>query len=257
MNADVNRSAFDGRPAGTMHKVIPWAFQQQGLHRPKGARTTDEGKPDVDVFIDDGRNGHYTYQANFWSSRDIWNRLAADGLPTHQHPANGTTNYLYVRIKNRGLQTAKLVKVRAFHTTPSAGLVWKDDWNEMKPGPTVKTATIVRGGSEVIGPFEWVSPSNNDQSLLAIVSASGDHSNVDPVDEFPCGKAPTPGWMLVPFDNNMAQRNISRIPGGGGKVNLVTAFKQQVLRVKNPFNVRAHVDIETTLRRSCQAVDGT
>jgi hypothetical protein len=246
MNADVRKPDFEGRPGGTMQKVIPWAFHQQGLDRPD-PKKMEEGKPDVDVYIDDGRDGDYRYQENYWSSRNIWNRLAQGVNSTHQTPVKGHTNYVYVRVKNRGYQQAMGVSVEVYHTAPGAGLMWNAGWNKMKPGPTVTAKTIAPGGSAIIGPFEWVPPTDGDRSLLAVVTAPGDRSNVDPAGDLPCSKDPTPDSMLIPFDNNMAQRNIVRIPGGGGKASLAKAFNAQILRINNPFNGRAPVVIESTV----------
>ena len=60
MDADTGTPDFEGIAGGGVHKVVRWAFEKQGLYRPPGAPTTDEGAPpDVDVYIDDGRAGEY------------------------------------------------------------------------------------------------------------------------------------------------------------------------------------------------------
>jgi zinc metalloprotease ZmpB len=43
----------------------------------------------------------------------------------------GVTNFAYVKVKNRGTQTATNVVVKAFHANPSAGLVYPNDWQPM------------------------------------------------------------------------------------------------------------------------------
>ncbi len=40
------------------------------------AVTTAGDPPDVDVYINDGRNGEYSFQWNFWNTTDIWNLTA-------------------------------------------------------------------------------------------------------------------------------------------------------------------------------------
>ena len=41
--------------------------------------------PDVDVFINDGRNGEYEpYLTNIGASPGVWNRRAADGGATNR-----------------------------------------------------------------------------------------------------------------------------------------------------------------------------
>src|SRR5215210_986693 len=40
-----------------------------------------------------------------------------------------------------------------------------------------------------------------------------DLSNIDARTFFPCAAGPTPDWRLLPFDNNLAQRNVAPVPG--------------------------------------------
>jgi len=47
------------------------------------------------------------------------------------------------------------------------------------------------------------------------VSADGDFSNIDPRTFFPCAIGPTQEWQLVPFDNNLGQRNVAPVAGTG------------------------------------------
>src|SRR5262249_16816407 len=57
MNADSGTTSFEGIPGGTVHKMIRWAFEKQGLYQPPGAPVpvaTAGAPPDVDVYIDDG-----------------------------------------------------------------------------------------------------------------------------------------------------------------------------------------------------------
>ena len=132
--ADKTTTTFEGIAGGALHKVIRWAFEKQGLFQPNavpgmGNTVTKEGNPpDVDVYIDDGRHGEYQYQPNHWSCQDMWVRNAPDGGPTHQHPLVGLKNYMYVRVKNRGTQTANNVKVKGFQADPGMGLTFPDDF---------------------------------------------------------------------------------------------------------------------------------
>ena len=72
----------------------------------------------IDVYIDDGRAGEYQYLARPWATTTIWNRRAAERSHAHEEPALGDTNYAYVKIKNRGTQTANDVIVRGYHCKP-------------------------------------------------------------------------------------------------------------------------------------------
>jgi hypothetical protein len=250
MNADIGTSVFDDQPGGGFTKVIRWAFEQQGLFQAPGALkpfTTKGEPPPVDVFIDDGRNGEYDYAEKFWETTDIWNRLSPDGNHTHQTPIVGKTNYAYVRIKNRGTQPATQVVVRGHHCKPSAGLVWPDDWTQMTTNSIAVPGSIPPGGHVVVGPFRWTPRFVGHESMLMSVSASGDLANNNPATFFPSASGPTPIWRLVPFDNNIGQRSVIPVPGGGSRRHLVAAFKHRSFWVHNPFDYTARVEIRAIL----------
>jgi hypothetical protein len=194
---------------GCYRKVIRWSFERQGLYQPSGTATpnNNEGAPEaIDVYIDDGRGGEYGYQPNWWSSQSVWNRLNPDGLPGHQEPA-GTTNYAYVKIKNRGTSMANDVILRGYHCKPSAGLVWPDD---LQPMTTAQLAagTLQPNNAEekTVGPFVWTPATNGSghDTMLMIVSATGDTSNVDTLT---AGRT-VENFRLVPNDNNIGQLNV-------------------------------------------------
>lgn len=224
MDADDSTTVFDGHPGGAWHKVIRWSFEQQGLYQPVGASTpvTRPGAPPpVDVFIDDGRNGGYMpYLPDFATTADIWNRQAADGDGTHEDPQLGQTNYVYVRVKNRGTQPANNVVVKVFQGDPASGLVWPTGWQAVTTPQLPAAGPIPPGDQTVVGPFEWTPQISGQESLLASVSAPdapgapGDLSNADTVN------GAIPHWRLVPFDNNVAQRNVSPTPGAVSTVRI-------------------------------------
>lgn len=211
MDADLSTSVFEGHAGGAWHKVIRWSFEQQGLYQASGASTpvTQPGAPpSTDVYIDDGRNGAYMlYLPDFATTADIWNRQAADGGGTHEDPQLGQKNYVYVRVKNRGTQPANNVVVKVFQGDPAGGLVWPTGWQAVTTPQLPATGPILPGGQTVVGPFEWTPQVPGQESLLASVSAPGDLCNADTV------TGAIPHWRLVPFDNNLAQRNVSPTPG--------------------------------------------
>lgn len=252
MNADVGTTNFEGHPGGAFHKVVRWAFEKQGLYQPPGAPTpvvAAGAPPEVDVYIDDGRAGEYPYQQNFWNTQDIWNRLAADGGTAHQTPVTNQTNYLYVRVKNRGSQNASGVAVRAFHCEPGTGLVWPDDWMAVTPASLNVAGGVPAGGSVVVGPFEWTPTVVGHECLLAYVSATGDLANADTASMLPCATGPIPHWRLVPFDNNIGQRNVAPVAGGGGSLRLKEAFEMRRFRVNNPYERAVRIRLESELPR--------
>jgi zinc metalloprotease ZmpB len=194
---------------GCYKKVIRWSFEKQGLYQPSGTATPNNNEgapPPIDVYIDDGRGGEYGYQPNWWSNQSVWNRLNPDGLLGHQEPA-GTTNYAYVKIKNRGASIANDVTVRGYHCKPSAGLVWP---NDLQPMTTAQLAagTLQPNNAEekIVGPFVWTPTTNasGHDSMLMIVSATGDNSNADTLT---AGRT-VENFRLVPNDNNIGQLNV-------------------------------------------------
>ncbi len=232
---------FEGHPGGAFHKVIRWAFEKQGLYQPAGAPTpvTTEGAPPaVDVYINDGRNGEYEWRQNFWNTTDIWSSRTNDSTIGHETPLLDTTNYLFVRVKNRGSDPAENVIVKAYHCRPSTGLVWPDDWQAMVTAE-LPAGTIPSGGETVVGPFEWVPEVEGHECLLASVSADGDPSNADTVN------GPIPHWRLVPFDNNIGQRNVS--PEAGDSDSLTTSLTRRAFWINNPYDRTVTIHIEAGL----------
>lgn len=252
IEADAGTRAFEGRPGGTMHKVIRWSFEKQGLYQPAGAPApvlSEGAPPPVDVYIDDGRAGEYGYTQNVWGTADIWNRVAPDGGLEHQAPAGGATNYVYVRVRNRGTSQAENVSVRGYTSRLGAGLVWPDDWQPMATAVLPVAGGIEPGGAAVAGPFQWAAPQSGQAGLLMSVSASGDLSNIDPNSFLPCAAGPTPEWMLVPFDNNLARRNVTVVAAGG----LTDAFAGNQFEVKNGSAADVQVELKAVLPDSLTA----
>jgi hypothetical protein len=208
-DADNATVDFEGHPGGAWHKVIRWSFEQQGLFQPPGAPTPVAqagAPPPVDVYIDDGRNGGYMpYLPDFTATADIWNRLAADGGTTHEEPELGRANHVYVRVRNRGTQDANGVTVNLYQGDPAGGLAWPAGYQAVTTAQLAVAGPIPPGGQVVVGPFDWTPQVAGDEALLASVSAPGDLSNADTVN------GPLPDWRLVPFDNNLARRDVAPV----------------------------------------------
>ncbi|MEJ3652144.1 hypothetical protein WEH80_03955 [Actinomycetes bacterium KLBMP 9759] len=252
-NADIGTANFEGHRGGAFHKVIRWAFEKQGLFQPAGAPvpvTTPGAPPPVDVYIDDRRRGEYQFQAVHWENTEIWNRLtplAGAGPSAHQTPVVGRTNHAFVKVRNRGTQAALGVVVRGYSATPSAGLTWPADWRPMTTAQIAVPGSIPPGGSVVVGPFAWRPRSVGHECMFMEVSARGDLSNIDPATMFPCAAGPTPEWRLVPFDNNLGQRNVCPVPGGGGIRGLLSGFVRRTFMVRNPLGEATKVDVRVEL----------
>jgi zinc metalloprotease ZmpB len=253
VNADTDDWTSEGWAGGAYHKVLRWAFEKQGLWRAPGAPTTAIGAPPaVDLYIDDGRAGEYQYQPVHWNCPSVWNRTAADGGVTQQPGVAGVTSYAYVRVKNRGTTNASGT-VKVYHCLPGAGLTWPTDFVQAGPVAGLPTGNLLanNGNDVIVGPFNWTPNANvyGHDCLLAIVEASGDPSNVNNLEP---GQT-IPEWRLVPHDNNIGQRNVNLVPGGGGGEALAAALDGVVFFAGNNFNKPAAMELRVDLPRALAA----
>jgi zinc metalloprotease ZmpB len=218
--ADSNLGGW--RYANGLHKkVIYDTFRRRHL----------SGYPDkaVDVYINDGREGGYgspsgndlfnenLWDENYWDTQDIWVKTspypnaaaqAAGGAGDHVEPPVDSTAYLYARVKNRGTNATGSgpITVRAFHCSPGIGLLWPDDWTEMDASMVAPISNVLPGPGNgvVVGPFQWTPTEVGHECVLVIVECANDRSitqdltSADHVEHS----------NLVPFDNNIEQRNL-------------------------------------------------
>ena len=256
MNADTGTASFDGLPGGTHNKVLRWSFERQGWYQPPGAPspvTTPGAAPAVDVYIDDGRAGVYSpYLEDFWETTDIWNLTAPNPATTpadHTEPILGVPNFCYVRVRNRGTAAANNVTVHGYHNRPSTGLMWPGDWQSMTtavlPAAGSPALSIPSLGMVTVGPFEWTPEIEGHECLMFWVSADGDRANIDPATGFSCATGPTPHWRFVPFDNNVAQRNVA--PAAARSAGLREEFADKRFWVENTTKSRQRMRIEVVL----------
>jgi hypothetical protein len=205
--ADVgSQTVSDGvnRLGGTVHKVIRWAFEKQGLH---GGRAQP-----IDVYVDNARKGEYSFDPHWQASpRGIWNSTTPNPLHGDQAPLIGQDNYLFVRVKNRGHLAAKNVTASVFSALVGQDQTW--------PSTTWQRLSLTPGGSQtlsqntaddelIFGPFTWHPDFPWSYSFLVQVDTDGDLSNTNQNTQLPCARGPTPLSMLVPLDNNIGLRSI-------------------------------------------------
>jgi hypothetical protein len=210
-------SATAGYPNGTWNN-------EMGYGRINAFRALDN----ADVMIRDwpGDSGQEPSTAgNFWDFSDIVVRITDDGVfnpgnPSQsKHVERGQTNYIYVRVTNRGPREARNVAVN-IRITPYVGLqfVSPADWtttDAMHVAPTAITgsfATIPTGG-EVIAKFSisatqvedlygWQNDHPWHPCLLAQVTADNDYAYLTSDLSF---------GNIVVRKNNFAQRNLTVI----------------------------------------------
>ena len=167
-------------------------------------RSVQEGSPPpVDIFIDDGRKGEYTFQENISNTQDIWNRNSPDGGTTNQQLQYDKENYVYVRIRNRGTEFANNITVRGSYSKSSSSSTYPNDWKSMITSEINLSENIAPNGEAIVGPFKWMPKVPGEGNVLMIVNAEGDISNADFI------TGPVPHSMLVSLDNNIAQRNMA------------------------------------------------
>jgi hypothetical protein len=147
---------------------------------------------------------------------------------------------MYVKVRNRGSATATGVSVSGYSCQPGTGLVWPDDWTAMSPS-SLSGANIPSGGVVTVGPFEWTPMSVGHECILAIASATGDPGNDVTV------TGSIPHNRFVPFDNNIGQRNVAPVAGGGGSAALMASFADRRFLFRNPHNRTIEAELELHL----------
>ncbi len=176
----------------------------------------DEAGSGTDLYIRDSAadTGAQPSGVPHWTSPDLWVRLAPPGPGEdpeagHQNPVLQQPNHLYVRVHNRGGTASGPVTVAAYHCDPATAMQWPTHFIAM--GTLTIPAGVAAGGAERVGPFVWTPSHVDHECLLAVASATGDHT----VPDFYAGTLRHD--LLVRYDNNVGQRNVSpvyAVPGG-------------------------------------------
>ncbi len=196
------------RVGGCAHKVVRWAFEQQGLYAGVAASAMHDAvgrPPAVDVFIDNRRQlsdpnripGVYTPVSLDWNP--------AGGTPPDWHAhsqaividkTNPAAPFVTVNVGNRGFQAANGVVVAVWF------ILWDGTfpvppWNRCAPvgpapvnwaplaPPAGGPAAIAPGVSRAFGPFTGLPVLPGKYLVLAEVNAIGDRANT--FNLFPCG----------------------------------------------------------------------
>ncbi len=105
-----------------------------------------------------------------WLSQDVWVRKSNDAGTAHQKAKSGRTNYIRVKVRNRGTVTARNVPV-AVHASPLAsGLAWPADWTAVGTAYVASLAPL----AETTVTVPWVPASAGFFSLLARIDSAQD-----------------------------------------------------------------------------------
>jgi hypothetical protein len=111
-----------------------------------------------------------------WISDDIWVRNAADGLTNqdHQNPNGEQTNYVYVRVRNRGCAgaAAQTGTLKLYWAKASSSLSWPAPWDGSVTSPALmggligSQAVTVNGGASQIAQFTWTPADPSDYAAF-------------------------------------------------------------------------------------------
>jgi hypothetical protein len=211
IDADIGTSvlamrAGPGRVGGSAHKVVRWAFEQQGMYAPPGGNPGGPGEPEpVDVYVAHDLDGGY--------------RVAPPDprLPKPRYridfadPRAERSNPVRVKVANRGTLPASDVRV-ALWAAPAAN--GAPDWpgeNGM-PGAWQKVgergcdipARKSDGSSAAVSvDFSWKPAGPGRYLLLAAATCEDDRAITDANTRLPCALRGAPFEQLVMGDNNL------------------------------------------------------
>jgi len=207
------------RVGGAVHKVVRWAFEQQGLYAAAMPRAVVEGigqPPAADVYVAGLHNaeraaGGYDPVALDWSADPD---QPPPGWHTDDQAVWWQAGRLHVKVSNRGTQPVSGVQARAW-AAPADVLPLQ--WQPLNLVPSGVGALSAAGSTtfEFDGPASS-SPPSTAWLVLAAAGCTGDPSNLDPLTLLPCAVGGPPGSRrlltdLVACDNNLGLR-VMRLP---------------------------------------------
>ncbi len=157
----------------------------------------------ADVFIRDNEKdqGAAPSRGLTFNSPDIWVRHERDGEETHQAPAAGKKNWIYVRAWNLGPDRATDVRAQIF-VAPHSPSVWPEMWRQVGE---IRLGEIEPDGSAVAA-LAWT-PEEGEGRILARLNSAED---------------PAQHAWAVRYDNNIAQKNVVHLRARPGETLHVT-----------------------------------
>ncbi len=156
------------RMAAALYTAHTGLLGSDGLIPPPAVAAGDLFSQDSPEDVGDEPNA---LTADFWRSEDIWVRNQQDGLTNqeHQNPVHrptGPSNFVYVRVRNRGCADAASATLRLYWAKASTGLSWPAPWDASVTSPALMGNAIgslptgaVTAGDFTVLEFAW-SPAN-------------------------------------------------------------------------------------------------
>ncbi len=159
------------RAAATLFTLRTDIIGSEGNQPPPESPAT----PDLwsaDTYDDIGEEPNASPEGVYHSA-DIWVRRTNDGMTNqeHQNPlyrADGSPNYVYVRVRNRGCSGSESGTVNLSWAKASSGLSWPKPWDGSETSPALMGSPLgsqpvsVEGGEFTILEFEWMVPNPAD-----------------------------------------------------------------------------------------------
>ncbi|MEL7161834.1 MAG: zinc metalloprotease, partial [Bacteroidota bacterium] len=188
-------------------------------HLPPPASPASPDLWSADTYDDTGAEPNPTAEVMYHSA-DIWVRPTNDGRTNQEHVnpvyrADGSPNYVYVRVRNRGCGGEESGNVRLYWAKASSGLSWPAPWDGSVTSPAPmgddigSQAVTVDGGEFTVLEFPWVVP---DPADYASFGADRSHfcllSRIEDADGMTFPETSNL-WNNVKNNNNIVWKNIS------------------------------------------------
>jgi len=131
--------------------------------------------PGVDVWSQDRPNDTglepdpATAGQPMWESDDIWVRTDATNGP-HQNPELGQTNFVHVRVRNRGMVAAGPFNAEVYVAAASTGLAWPGQWTLVGTAPV----TALSGGTDTEVLLNWTPTGTGHYCLVSRLVSTED-----------------------------------------------------------------------------------
>ena len=116
----------------------------------------------------------------------------------------GSTNYLYIKLSNRGTTSASDITIKGYQSNSQSHFDWPANWHSLTTPEVSEPGPIASNQSTIVGPFQWEPAFDGENGILMVASNNEDPS----ISDNPVIQNKVLGnWRLVPVDNNIAQRN--------------------------------------------------
>ena len=199
-----------------MHKVIRWAFEQQGLYADVADDEAFEGPgeaPPVDLYIADRRgDGGSDGDGGYWPVPLL---AAPEGTP-RWHAADSAISLdaqgkLVVKVANRGRDPANGVEVKCWVLSAAGNADVPGDWTPLAAAGTVLPATVSPTAPQdyVFDTLVGGTALTGRHLVKASASCPADPSNLDPLAMPGLADTVAPVADLVASDNNLGLRLIN------------------------------------------------